>query len=73
MVSRSTLFRLEPLSEEDIVDVLRRAISDKDRGYGALNLTVDDDALKDYLRESHRLVALKLTKQARSELGLAAS
>ncbi|TIU16557.1 MAG: MmcQ/YjbR family DNA-binding protein, partial [Mesorhizobium sp.] len=25
---------------------------------------------KDYLRESHRLVALKLTKQARKELGL---
>ncbi|TIP23017.1 MAG: MmcQ/YjbR family DNA-binding protein, partial [Mesorhizobium sp.] len=25
---------------------------------------------KDYLRESHRLVVLKLTKLARSELGL---
>lgn len=33
---------------------------------------MDDAALKDYLRESHRLVALKLTKQARKELGLAA-
>ncbi|TIS03709.1 MAG: MmcQ/YjbR family DNA-binding protein, partial [Mesorhizobium sp.] len=32
--------------------------------------SVDDAALKDYLRESHRLVALKLTKLARSELGL---
>jgi len=32
---------------------------------------MDDDALKDYLRESHRLAALKLTKQARQELGLA--
>lgn len=35
--------------------------------------SMDDAALKDYLRESHRLVALKLTKQARKELGLAAS
>ncbi|MER9300140.1 MmcQ/YjbR family DNA-binding protein [Mesorhizobium sp. M0621] len=34
--------------------------------------SMDDAALKDYLRESHRLVALKLTKQARKELGLAA-
>ncbi|PBB79966.1 MULTISPECIES: MmcQ/YjbR family DNA-binding protein [unclassified Mesorhizobium] len=32
--------------------------------------SVDDAALKDYLRESHRLVVLKLTKLARSELGL---
>jgi predicted DNA-binding protein (MmcQ/YjbR family) len=35
--------------------------------------SMDDGALKDYLRESHRLVALKLTKQARKELGLGAS
>jgi predicted DNA-binding protein (MmcQ/YjbR family) len=32
--------------------------------------SMDDAALKDYLRESHRLVALKLTKLARGELGL---
>ncbi|SFP21241.1 Predicted DNA-binding protein, MmcQ/YjbR family [Mesorhizobium sp. NFR06] len=35
--------------------------------------SVDDAALEDYLRESHRLVVLKLTRQARKELGLAAS
>ncbi|AZO11384.1 MULTISPECIES: MmcQ/YjbR family DNA-binding protein [unclassified Mesorhizobium] len=32
--------------------------------------SVDDGALKDYVRESHRLVVLKLTRQVRSELGL---
>jgi predicted DNA-binding protein (MmcQ/YjbR family) len=32
--------------------------------------SMDDDALRDYMRESHRLVALKLTRQARKELGL---
>ena len=32
--------------------------------------SMDDDALKDYLRDSHRLVVLKLTKQTRKELGL---
>ncbi|TIV86320.1 MAG: MmcQ/YjbR family DNA-binding protein, partial [Mesorhizobium sp.] len=33
--------------------------------------SMDDAALKDYLRESHRLVVLKLTTQARKQLGLA--
>ncbi len=32
---------------------------------------MDDAALRDYLRESHRLVALKLTKAAKKALGLA--
>ena len=32
--------------------------------------SMDDDALRDYLRESRRLVALGLTKKARLELGL---
>jgi predicted DNA-binding protein (MmcQ/YjbR family) len=32
--------------------------------------TLDDDALKDYLRESHRLAALNLPKRAQRELGL---
>ncbi len=45
LVSRSTLFRLEPLSEPAVIGVLRRAVSDPDRGYGKLSLTVTDDAL----------------------------
>jgi len=32
--------------------------------------TVDDAALKDYLRESHRLAALNLPKRIQRELGL---
>jgi len=32
--------------------------------------TMPDEALQDYLRESHRLVAAGLTKRARAELGL---
>ena len=46
LVSRSTLFRLEPLTEDEVVEVLRRAIADKERGFGALNLKVDDEALR---------------------------
>ena len=32
--------------------------------------SMPDDALRDYLAESHRLVAAGLTKRARAELGL---
>lgn len=46
LVSRSTLFRLEPLSEEDVIAVLRRAIEDPERGYGGLDLRVEDEALR---------------------------
>ncbi|MCP2732534.1 replication-associated recombination protein A [Limnofasciculus baicalensis] len=46
LVSRSTLFRLESLSEEHIVRVLRQAIADKERGYGELDIEASDDALK---------------------------
>jgi putative ATPase len=45
LVSRSTLFRLESLSEDDIKSVLRRAIADKDYGYGKLELEVTEEAL----------------------------
>jgi len=45
LVSRSTLFRLEPLTNEDVKAVLRGAISDRDRGFGAVELRVSDEAL----------------------------
>ena len=32
--------------------------------------SMDDAALKDYLHESHRLVAQKLTRKAKAEFGL---
>ena len=32
--------------------------------------TMDDDALRDYLRESYRMVVAKLTRKVRAELGL---
>jgi putative ATPase len=45
LVSRSTLFRLEPLSEEQVTQVVRNAIADPERGYGKLDLRVSDEAL----------------------------
>jgi len=45
LVSRSQIFQFEPLSEQDITGVIRRAAADKERGYGQLALTIDDDAI----------------------------
>lgn len=52
LVSRSTVFRLESLSEEAIGKLLRRAVSDPERGYGKLNLTVTDDAIAHWAKMS---------------------
>lgn len=45
LISRSTVFRFEPVACEDIVQVLRRALKDSDRGLGKLNVQADDNAL----------------------------
>jgi replication-associated recombination protein RarA len=37
---------LEPLTEAQITALLRRALEDRERGLGSLELTADDDALK---------------------------
>jgi putative ATPase len=46
LLSRCRVYVLEPLSEEQIVALLRRALDDRERGLGALELTADDDALE---------------------------
>jgi putative ATPase len=46
LISRSTVFYFEPLKEEDIVQLLKRAISDKERGLGKYNIEAEDNALK---------------------------
>lgn len=50
LVSRSTMFRLEPLSESDVVEVLRRALTDAERGLGGQGITVTDEALHHWAR-----------------------
>jgi putative ATPase len=51
LLSRCLLLRLEPLSEEDILEVIRRALADEERGLGTREASVDEDALR-YLAES---------------------
>ncbi|MCL1802181.1 MAG: replication-associated recombination protein A [Eubacteriaceae bacterium] len=46
LISRSTIFRLEKLSEADIGQILARAISDKEAGYGNMKVHADREALE---------------------------
>ena len=45
VLSRAQVVRLDPLRPEDLVAVLRRALDDRERGLGALELTASDEAL----------------------------
>ncbi|MCD8012251.1 MAG: replication-associated recombination protein A [Lachnospiraceae bacterium] len=44
LLSRSVIFELKPLEKEDIRTLIRRAISDEERGMGAYNAVIDADA-----------------------------
>ncbi len=44
LVSRSRIFQLLPLTNEHLHRVLRAALADPERGYGRLQVTIDDDA-----------------------------
>ena len=47
LLSRSHLFRLEPLSPAAVAGVLRLALTDRERGLGARAVTTDDKILAD--------------------------
>ncbi|HET9705914.1 MAG TPA: AAA family ATPase, partial [Vicinamibacterales bacterium] len=62
LLSRSKVFVLKPLDEAAIVGILRRALSDVERGLGRENPEADDDAL--------RAIARFANGDARSALNL---
>jgi len=45
LLSRTRVYVLNPLSEEQIVALLRRALGDRERGLGEQNLAANDEAL----------------------------
>ena len=45
LVSRSQIFQLRPLTPDDIKELMKRALTDKERGLGGMKLKVDSDAL----------------------------
>ncbi len=46
LLSRTRVYVLQPLSEEQIVRLLRRALEDRERGLGEMQVTASDDVLK---------------------------
>src|ERR1700741_2482977 len=46
LVSRSQIFELRPLSEEDLYSLLQRALADTERGFGYMKVQADDAALR---------------------------
>src|SRR6266704_1981684 len=46
LVSRSQIFELRPLSEEDLYDLLRRALGDQERGLGFMKVFAAENALR---------------------------
>ncbi|MFH1783991.1 MAG: replication-associated recombination protein A [bacterium] len=53
LISRSQVFELKTLGEEELKTVMRRAIKDKERGFGKLKITMQGDALSHIARISN--------------------
>jgi putative ATPase len=52
LVSRSRIFRLEPLEEHDLRLIVSRALEDKERGLGDQKVALDEEALAHLVRVS---------------------
>jgi putative ATPase len=66
LLSRAKVYVLQPLTTEDVVTILRRALTDAERGLGAVDIDADDEALTAlavYANGDAR-VALNLIEQA---------
>ena len=45
LLSRSMIYGLKPLNQADVIEIIRRAITDSENGLGLIKLSIDDDAL----------------------------
>jgi putative ATPase len=52
LLSRSQIFELKPLAEDDILSILNSALKDRERGLGSLSIRADEAALKHIARMS---------------------
>lgn len=46
LISRSAIFELKPLEKEDIKELIKRALTDKQKGLGGYEAEIDGDALE---------------------------
>jgi putative ATPase len=61
LVSRSQIFQLEPVSSDGIVEVLQRALTDSERGLGAMSIEAEEGALRHLAEKSDGDVRKALT------------
>src|SRR5678816_1526427 len=52
LVSRSQIFELRPLEESDLLELLKRALKDEERGLGYMKIRAQDEALQHLARLS---------------------
>ncbi len=50
LVSRSRVFQLRPLTDEDVRRILENALTDPERGYGNRQVRVEEDAMQHLIR-----------------------
>jgi len=61
ILSRSRLSRLEQLTDENIVGILKNAIADSERGLGKLELEIEDEALEHIAKNANGDARVALT------------
>ncbi len=52
LLSRSQIFQFEPLTDDDIAHLVRKALADEERGLGRNRVAIHDDALAHLVRSS---------------------
>lgn len=50
LVSRSRVFQLRPLEDDDVRHILESALSDPERGYGTREIQIDEEAIEHLIR-----------------------
>jgi len=75
LLSRSKVYVLQPLTQDDVVTILRRALTDPERGLGSTGVEADDEGLAAVARYANgdARVALNLLEQVVSSLPAAPS
>ncbi len=53
LVSRSRIFELHTLTDDDLRQIVRQALAEPERGYGRITVHVDDDALDHFVNVSN--------------------
>lgn len=71
LLSRARTFKLEPLNEEALTTIVERALSDRERGLGNLNVVLPDEARKTLVAVSDGDARTALNALELAALGMA--